>query len=220
MKKYLGFSTFLVFFTVLLLSCASAELRVPGEAKIILKNISIEYYNIAEAYMGVKKYDKAAEYYQLAMRNEELYLLSYYKLARSYALAKNWEEAQKSYEYLLSLDPENTMIKTSLAYITAMSGEIYAAILKYKELLDLNPYDEGLLENYLALLINVGRGEDAEVSFFILKEKFPDNKQISTFAQKLAEIVDNFDPDKKLEAVPPPEGEGEVKEGIKPPVKQ
>lgn len=184
----LGFSFF---------SCASNELRVPGETELILKNISTEYYNIAEGYMDIKKYDKAAEYYKLAMRHKELNLPAYYKLARAYALAKNWDKASECYDELLKLDPENTMLKISIAYITVMSGNVDEGILQYKKLLEDNPYDQNLLESYVALLINVGRGEDAEESFFLLKEKFPDNKQLSSFAQQLDELVDNFDADKK-----------------------
>ena len=147
--------------------------------------------------MGIKKYDKATEYYKLAIRNKDLYLTAYYKLARSYALAKDWENAMKAYEYLLSLDKDNSMLKTSIAYITVMRGDVDSGILQYRDLLEKNPYDENLLESFVALLINVGRGEDAEESFFALKEKFPDNKQITTFAQQLSEIVDNFDADRK-----------------------
>ncbi|WP_407427530.1 tetratricopeptide repeat protein [Treponema sp.] len=172
-------------------------MRIPGESRIILKNLAVEYYTVAEGYLEIKNYTKAAEYYKLAMRNKDLYLTSYYKLARCYALSKDWKNAAESYEYLLSLDPDNVMLKTSLAYITAMNGNIDDAILKYRKLLEDNPFDESILENYVALLINVGRGEDAEESFFVLKEKFPDNKQITGFAQKLSEIVDNFDASRK-----------------------
>ena len=207
-----------VFCSLALTACASSAvsgIHVPGESRIILKNLATEYYAVADGYLEIKNYAKAAEYYKLAMRNKDLYLTAYYKLARSYALAKDWENATESYEYLLSLDPENTMIRMSLAYITAMKGEVDDAIMKYRALLEQNPYDESLLENYVALLINVGRGEDAEENFFILKEKFPDNKQISTFAQKLAEIVDNFDPDKKIELPSPPEEEAQSADGEK-----
>ena len=131
------------------------------------------------------------------MRNEDLYLAASYKLARCYALAKDWEKATEAYSFLLNLDKDNVQLKTSLAYITVMSGKIDDGILQYQELLTQNPYNENLLESYVALLINVGRGEDAEESFFTLKEKFPDNKQITSFAQQLSEIVDNFDADKK-----------------------
>ncbi|MBB5225771.1 tetratricopeptide repeat protein [Treponema ruminis] len=197
MKKFYCFQSLLILFSVFFFSCASTELRVPGETELIFKNISTEYYNIAEGYMDIKKYDKAAEYYKLAMRNKELNLPAYYKLARSYALAKNWEKASQCYDELLKLDPENSMLKVSIAYITAMSGKTDEGILQYKELLKANPYDQNLLESYVALLISVGRGEDAEESFFVLKEKFPDNKQLSTFAQQLDELVDNFNADKK-----------------------
>ncbi|MBQ8013376.1 MAG: tetratricopeptide repeat protein [Treponema sp.] len=207
MKKCLCFSfvCLLIFF----ISCSSSAFQIPGEKKVILKNLATEYYTIAEGYMEIKNYTKAAEYYKLAMRNEDLYLAAYYKLARSYALAKNWDEATKYYEDLLEKDSENTMLKTTLAYITAMRGNTDEAIIMYKNLIEKNPYDETLLESYVALLIFVGRGEDAEKSFFILKEKFPDNKQLNSFAQQLDEIVDNFDADKKVEL--PPEEEGNDK---------
>lgn len=193
----------IAFFIVLsFFSCTTNGIRVPGEKRILMTNLSTEYYNIAEGYMEIKKYDKAAEYYQLAMRDKELSRTAFYKLARSYALAKNWEKATECYTELLRLDPENTLLKTSMAYITAMSGKVDEAILQYKKLMESSPYDENLLESYVALLINVGRGEDAEESFFILKEKFPGNKQLTSFAQQLSDIVDNFDADKKIELPP------------------
>ena len=196
MKRTL--SKIILFYSLIFLSsCASSSLRVPGESKIILKNLANEYYTLADGFLEIKNYTKAAEYYKLAMRNEDLYLTASYKLARCYALAKDWENATESYNFLLSLDKDNVQLKTSLAYITVMSGKIDDGILQYQELLSQNPYNENLLESYVALLINVGRGEDAEESFFTLKEKFPDNKQITTFAQQLSEIVDNFDSDKK-----------------------
>lgn len=188
------------FFVILFFfSCSTNGISIPGEKKILMSNLATEFYNIAEGYMDIKKYDKAAEYYQLAMRDKELNRTAFYKLARSYALAKKWDKATECYTELLRLDPENTMLKTSMAYITAMSGNVDDAILQYKKLLESNPYDENLLESYVALLINVGRGEDAEESFFILKEKFPGNKQLTSFAQQLSDIVDNFDADKKIE---------------------
>ena len=187
----------LLYSLIVLSSCASSSLRVPGESRIILKNLANEYYTLADGFLEIKNYTKAAEYYKLAMRNEDLYLAASYKLARCYALAKDWEKATEAYSFLLNLDKDNVQLKTSLAYITVMSGKIDDGILQYQELLTQNPYNENLLESYVELLINVGRGEDAEESFFTLKEKFPDNKQITSFAQQLSEIVDNFDADKK-----------------------
>lgn len=203
-----SFRNLLIFaFLSLFSSCATASLRVPGEAKIILKNLAVEYNNIGDGYMGIKNYTKAAEYYEKAMRGKDMYLPVYYKLARAYALGKSYDKAIESYEYLLSLDAENTSLKSSLAYVYAMKGDYDEAIRHYKILIDENPYDQNLLENYTALLINIGRAEDAEPLYFLIKSKFPDSSQLSTFAQKLTDLIDNFDP----ENAPAAPAEGEVK---------
>lgn len=175
----------------LFLSCEST-FKIPGESRTILKNIAIEYYNIAEGYVGIKNYAKASEYYKLAMRDSELYLSSYYKLARAYALAQNWDSAMECYKELLSRDPDNVNLKISIAYITAMRGENDEAIEQFRKLNDENPYVQSILENYITLLLFVGRAEDSEKLYFTLKEKFPDSSKIKEFSQKLTELTDNF----------------------------
>lgn len=179
--------------------CASNQIsdfgiRVPGETKIILKNLAVEYNAIGDGYMGIKNYTKAVEYYEKALRDKDLYLSVYYKLARAYALGKNYDKAVDAYEHLLSLDKENLSLNLSLAYIYAVKGDTDTALAKYKILMEENPYDEAILENYITLLLNAGRAEDAEQYFFVMKEKFPDNSQLSSFAQKLSDLLDDFNP--------------------------
>lgn len=173
---------------------ASGGMLVPGQQKIILQNLAVEYYNIAEAYAGVQNYAKAADYYKRAMRDKNLYLTAYYKLGRSYALAKDWDNALPIYEDLLSRDPENMELAASRAYIMAMKGDTDAAVRQYQDLIEKNPNEQSFLENYVALLVDGGRGELAEAQFFLLKEQFPDSKMISSLAPKIAELVDNPDP--------------------------
>ena len=48
-------------------SCATNHLPVPGESAAVKKTVSIEYMAIADAYNDLAKYDKAAQYYLLAM---------------------------------------------------------------------------------------------------------------------------------------------------------
>lgn len=182
--------------SIFLSSCES--FRVPGESKLILKNISNEYYNIAEGYFGIKNYSKAAEYYKLAMRNKDYYLTSYYKLARAYAMAQDWDSAQSCYEELLKRDSDNTTLKVSIAYVTAMRGETDKAIEQFKSLNETNPYDEQILSNYIALLLFVERAEDAEIQYRALKEKFPDNAKIKDYAKRLSELTDNFSDDEEI----------------------
>ena len=96
---------------------------MPGESEIITTNISSEYFAIADEYLNLKNYQKAVQYYKLAMKNKSLNAAAYYKLARSYALAKDYESAEKCYTKLLSVDPENKDLQISLAYIKGMSGK-------------------------------------------------------------------------------------------------
>src|SRR5574344_1777971 len=109
------------FITILLFSsCVSnVHLPIPGEDVVVKKNISVEYMTIADAYSDLSKYDKAAQYYKLAMKNKKLYWTAYYKLGRCYAMSKNWTEARKIYSVFLKRDPNNVNIKMSLAYIYA-----------------------------------------------------------------------------------------------------
>ena len=164
---------------------------VPGQNRIILQNLSIEYYNVAEAYFNLKNYSKAIEYYKLAMRDENLYAQAYYKLGRSYALGSDWTNAMKVFEELKSRDPENSEIEASIAYINVMSGNIDAAAVQYRDLIEKYPNEQTFLENYLALLLDTGRGELAEKQYVLLKERFPDSKLVSSLSQRIAEIVDN-----------------------------
>ena len=115
-------------------------------------------------------------------------------MGRSYALAKDWDNALPIYEDLLSRDPENAELAASRAYILAMSGDTDEAFRQYQDLIVKNPNEQSFLENYVALLVDSGRGELAEAQFFLLKEQFPDSKMISSLAPKIAELVDNPDP--------------------------
>ena len=191
MKKLL-----LPFCSLLFFSCSTiSNFFIPGEFDIINENISIEYFTIAEGYYDLEKYSKAIEYYKLAMKNQDLYYTSFYKIAKSYALLKEWNEALVYYKELLERDSENTSLKLSVSYITAMSGKTDEAIAQYEELLVENPNDQFILENYIALLIFAERGEDAEKNLLELKKKFPDSKEIKEFAARIAELVENPDPD-------------------------
>lgn len=175
-------------------SCTSQYgLSVPGQDRIIIKNLSIEYYNIAEAYMDVKKYAQAADYYRLAMRDKTLYVQSYYKLGRAYALSQDWDNALAVYTDLLTRDKDNIDLQQSVVYIVAMRGDIDDALQQYRELLQQYPNNQTLRENYVSLLVETGRGEVAEQELSVLKEKFPDSTVISSLTEKIAELVDNMD---------------------------
>lgn len=174
---------------MLFFSCAtSAHLPVPGESAAVKKSLSIEYMSIADAYNELAKYDKAAQYYLLAMKNKKLYWSAYYKLGRCYAMSKNWTEARKVYSALLKRDSDNVSIKISLAYIYAMEGNLKSAEAIYELLYKENPDNADVLINYIDVLIASEKYEAAEQRLSEMKDKFSDDKTISVFEKKLQEL--------------------------------
>ncbi len=191
MKKLnLYFFACLFLTSALFFSCQTSNaLRVPGESALIVKNISSEYFSIAEAYSNLRNYEKAITYYKLAMKNKSLRLSAYYKLARAYALSKDYENAAKCYKDLLALDPENKDLKLSLAYVKAMSGKTDEAILDYQELSQKYPEDSSVLENYINILLFTEKFEEAKAQCAVLEEKFPDNANLKTLKDKIEEAL-------------------------------
>lgn len=173
----------------LFFSCSgTAHLPVPGEKNAVESNISVEYYSIASSYEELKKYKKAIDYYNLAKKNKKMRASSEYKIARCYALLKDWDNAQAGFEKILKKDPSNTNIKISLAYIMAMRGDLEASSQLYSTLVSENSTDVSILKNYISVLCARGMFDEANVQLAVLKEKFPDDADISGIEKKLQEL--------------------------------
>ncbi len=178
-------AAFIALALVLLASCQSSRFFIPGQKQVVLGNIFLEYYNIAEEYEKIPNYTKAAEYYIKAASNKEIRKASYFKAARSYALAKEWEKALEVYLELQKRDKENVSIKESLAYIYAMNNDFEKAERFYLELLTGNPDLPHLQVNYTIVLLTLEKYEDAQKQLEILKEKFPDEEKIPAIEEKI-----------------------------------
>lgn len=173
----------------LFFSCSgTAHLPVPGEKNAVESNISVEYYSIASSYEELKNYKKAIDYYNLAKKNKKMRASSEYKIARCYALLKDWDNAQAGFEKILKKDPSNTNIKISLAYIMAMHGDLEASSQLYSTLVSENSTDVSILKNYISVLCARGMFDEANVQLAVLKEKFPDDADISGIEKKLQEL--------------------------------
>lgn len=173
----------------LFFSCSgTAHLPVPGEENAVESNISVEYYSIASSYEELKNYKKAIDYYNLAKKNKKMRASSEYKIARCYALLKDWDNAQAGFEKILKKDPSNTNIKISLAYIMAMRGDLEASSQLYSTLVSENLTDVSILKNYISVLCARGMFDEANVQLAVLKEKFPDDADISGIEKKLQEL--------------------------------
>jgi len=175
----------ILFSLVLLCSCKTTAVVVPGQTKVILKNIYIEYMALADEYYNLEKYSKAATYYQQCLSDKSLYNTAYYKLGLCYVKTSDWNNAEQVYSKLLKKDPDNSTLKSSLAYIQSMNGNTKDSVKLYGQLVIDYPEVSEYLENYIALLIQTEDLENAETQFNILKEKFPDSKKISLIDEKL-----------------------------------
>ena len=178
--------TFLLYFTIfallfLFFSCSTVDKIIPGKDEAVDKSVTAEYLKIAEAYEKLKDYPKAIYYYEEAMNSKagsELGDSVYYNIGRCYALAKDWNHAAEIYKNLLAKDPDNTNLKSSLAYISAMKGDLKAAEEQYSSLIEENPTDSSLQKNYISVLLADGKKELAVKQFAVYKERFPDDKAI------------------------------------------
>ena len=206
--------TFLIF-----TSCESTELSVPvpgqGEAK--KNNIYVEYYNLGETYYKLEDYNKAAEYYELALKKKSQYWASYYKLARCYVFSSKWNDALPMYKKLLSRDPDNSSLKASIAYIYSMQGDFKNSSIVYEELLQVQPANQDYLENYLAVLAADNKKFEKKnaVKFMAAYEKlqteFPENKNLKTFEDKYNELM-NIKEEEESESEESEEGQEESEE--------
>ena len=183
LKRLFLDSIFLLSF-VMIISCSSTKFSVPipGQNEAVITNIYIEYLNIADIYFGLEKFDKAETYYKAAMGNKDIYWSAYYKLAKCYVYQSKWGDAQSTYETILKRDPDNSSIKSSMAYIYAMSGNTQKSIEIYKELIEAEPDQQELLENYICVLLtDENNKEEAQEAYETLKERFPESKKIEEF---------------------------------------
>ena len=172
--------------SVFIFSCkSSAHFPIPGEKKVTQAALHAEYLSLADAYAELEKYDKAIQYYKLAMHDKNLYWNALYKLGRAYALSKNWGDAKDAYEKLLKRDPQNMSLKLSLAYIQAMSGDLEKAKSAYESLIREQQENETPLVNYIVILLAQEEIDAAAAQLTLLKERFPENASISEFEKRI-----------------------------------
>ena len=175
---------------ILLVSCAGTPKA--GE-KVLVENLYTEYFNLAETYMELQKYDKALPLYKTASEVEDYYWISTYRMSKIYLSQNNWSKAMECYQELLKRDLDNTNLKESIAYCYAMNGNREKALSIYEELFNSGNTSEDILSNIIS--INTSFLKDEKLSddekqvfketaqryFEELKEMYPENKNIPSF---------------------------------------
>ena len=170
------------------ISCTSVSFAGEGSAE--RNALSTEYFNIAKVYEEQKNYTKAIEFYTKAKSNKELVRTCDYKIGLCYVYSKDWENAKSSFEKLLKLDSENGSLKSSLAYIKAMSGDLDGALEIYTELFEANNTDVTFLKNFISILIAKKDVEAAKTQLDYLKENFKTEDSIESFEKAIKKLED------------------------------
>lgn len=195
MKKNFLFFVSILFF---LISCKTNTIFVPGEKNVVIKNIYLEYYNLAEEYVKLENYTKAIGLYEFAMKDKSLHDACYYKIGQCYSYTKQYDEAIKVFKNILKKDEKNVSIKSSLAYLTAMKGDLQNASIQYASLVSDNPDNSDLLVNYISVLIALKDYETAKINLEYLENKFPLATQLKSLKENLQILEDsmNAEPNK------------------------
>ena len=179
MKK--NFSIFIFLFLIsLFFACQS-------NTSSILREMYAGYYSIAEEYFSMKKYDKAAIYYEKCLldKDGEIKRSVQYKLAKTYIQLEKYEQARQIYESLLTIDENNQNLKSSIAFCYLKSNQFDKAESIYNELLEAENQDSANYKNLILLKLIKDDLETAESLISSYKEKFPLDESISTLETAL-----------------------------------
>jgi len=166
-------SVFVLIGCLILSSCA-----MMGNS-VVKKEIAVEYMELADAYAAVKKYDKAATFYERAAKHDEYYNATRYKLARMYALSGKWENAVEVLEELYLQEPDNLLISNAYSYALVSLGELEKALPIYEK--NYAEHDDNPVQarNYAEILFLAQRWDDATACIELLREQFGDTEELS-----------------------------------------
>jgi len=182
-----------IFILLLIFSCFSCASGgyLPGEKTVILRNLSAEYFNIAENYLNQKNYSKAIENYILSLRTakKEDNIQTKYQLAKAYALNKNYNEAIDIFIDFYQQEPKNIVLAQSLAYCYAKTGKNEEAIAIYKNIYLENPYQENIANNYFLLLLEINEIDKAKLVLESFKTNFPESTKIQSLEENLEKRI-------------------------------
>lgn len=162
-----------------------------GSSQASNETLAAEYYDIANAYYELKKYDKAIEYFEKTqdLLPEENLTITY-NLARIYAIRNKWGDAEEYYSRIFNHDQNNSTIGMAYAYVLAKQGKSMEASALYRGFYERNPADKKLLANYILVLLELDEDYEASQLFEELKtldEESEEAKKVSDAIKKKAD---------------------------------
>ena len=141
------------------------------------------YFEIAQAYTEISKYDKAAEFYLKAAKDPAHKNAAEYNLARVYGLQGDWGKAKNIFERQYKEAPGNVLIAKAYAYSLAATGDEARACEMYKKLYDEDSENPEAVLNYARILI-LSKRYDQALSFIEgMKTRFTESSENKAFAE-------------------------------------
>lgn len=177
--------------SVLLSSCASMR------GGVTARDISAEYYAIAEAYAELAKYEKALPYYEKAEKQKEIRNAARYGRARMYAMLGKWTESCEILADLLAKDPGNEMLETAYAFSLVSSGNAKDSLDIYRKIAERRPDDPAVARNLAEVQIIAGLYSDALETIALIKKKFPDSEVLKDLPGLEMKANEGLSPAKK-----------------------
>lgn len=173
-------------FCVVLILCLFL-LSCTTNSKQINLSFYEDNYTMAEEFFSLKKYDKAAYYYERCLTDSNLENLKNvkYKLARTYLFLEKWKEAINIYDELLLIDSENENIYLLKAYTLIKQAEFTQAEELYLKILEKYPNEQSAYKNLILLYVLKKDFEQSESLINKYKELFPLDDSISNIEKEL-----------------------------------
>ena len=141
------------------------------------------YFEIAQAYTEISKYDKAAEFYLKAAKDPAHKNAAEYNLARVYGLQGDWGKAKNIFERQYKEAPGNVLIAKAYAYSLAATGDEARACEMYKKLYDEDSENPEAVLNYARILILSKRYDQALSFIEEMKTRFTESSENKAFAE-------------------------------------
>ena len=165
------------------------------------------YFEIAQAYTEVSKYDKAAEFYLKAAKDPAHKNASEFNLARVYGLQGDWVKAKPILERQYKDAPGNVLILKAYAYSLAATGDEARACEMYKKLYDEDSENPEAALNYTRILILSKRYDQALSFIEEMKTRFTESTENKAFAELEEKIKKaQEEPEKQKKETPDKDG--------------
>ncbi len=100
------------------------------------------YYNLGQAYLALKDYEKARANYNESLKLSPQYGLSYYGLGLTWKGVENWEKAAEAFKKTIEYAPRFVPAHFELGEVLVRLKEIPLARLAFQEVIQLAPDSE------------------------------------------------------------------------------